>query len=310
MSEFKRYYDRIDRAQDELAKSAEEMDKSPTDASIARYEMALDKFNESRADLLSAMEAAEAAQRKAAFMPPKRRKNPSKKEPTARQLAKLENAWHIFDKWFDRDGHWMYGTKGIKKAEMYWEKYGIDGLPDYPGPRPRKNPSKKREPTARQLAKKVHKAIHPLEHDTRKTAKKKKATRRNPENRNDIETKIRRAQIAKKTTGAAMAREALADIKKAGQQFEAFTGLKAENVTPAPYRAPKTAVVIGKLVAVIYEAERLDVQGYEGEDDIALYKHEFSAKNPPVLAVSPDGKQLVIVGGGYHFDAKKGGIIG
>lgn len=167
---------------------------------------------------------------------------------------------------------------------------------------------KKKTPTARQLAKKVHHAIHPLEHETprRKTRK----------NASPTQKALNKLERTKKTAskrdqlGADMAREALADIKKAGKQFEQFTGLRAENVTPATHKTPRTAVVVGKLVAVIYEAERLDVEGYAGEDDVALYKHDFNPKNPPVLAVSPDGKQLLIVGGGYRFDAKRGGIVG
>lgn len=124
--------------------------------------------------------------------------------------------------------------------------------------------------------------------------------------------KQRKADLLKKKQQR-MAKAAAApsrEIARAKKEFEEFTGLRAEHVTRASYKAPKVAVVLGRLVSVVYEAERLDVEGYVGENGPALYEHKFSKKNPPILAASVDGKQLLIVGGGCYFDAKKGGIIG
>lgn len=168
------------------------------------------------------------------------------------------------------------------------------------------------------MAKRVHKAIHPVEHE--KNQKRKNAAK-SLRDMSKEERKMRRAELLskkKKRMGERMAREASAaiqrkdsaDIRKAEKHFSNFTGLTAENLTKAPYKAPKVAMVIGRLHSVVYEATRLDVVGYEGENGPALYEHKFSRKNPPLLAVSPDGQQLVIVGGGYRFDAIKGGIIG
>lgn len=44
-------------------------------------------------------------------------------------------AWAIFDWWFDKDGHWMFGVNGKEKAARYWKEYGIEGLPNYIGER-------------------------------------------------------------------------------------------------------------------------------------------------------------------------------
>ena len=43
----------------------------------------------------------------------------------------LEKAQEIFEYWFHRDGHWMFGVNGKEKAMAAWKTCGIDGLPDY-----------------------------------------------------------------------------------------------------------------------------------------------------------------------------------
>lgn len=166
----------------------------------------------------------------------------------------------------------------------------------------KKSPSKE----AVRLAKKVHKAIHPIEHEKlRKNSTPVKEL-------TPMQRKMRKAELLRKKAQrmAAAAAAPAREITRAKKEFEEFTGLRAENVTRAGYKAPKVAIVLGRLVSVVYEAERLDVEGYEGENGPALYEHKFSKKNPPILASSTDGGQLIIVGGGYYFDAKKGGIIG
>lgn len=42
-------------------------------------------------------------------------------------------AWEQFDHWYNWNGHWMYADKAV--AEAAWERRGIDGLPNFPGPR-------------------------------------------------------------------------------------------------------------------------------------------------------------------------------
>jgi hypothetical protein len=42
-------------------------------------------------------------------------------------------AWKIFDHWFFTEGHWLFGVNGKDKAIEAWKKWGIIGLPEYPG---------------------------------------------------------------------------------------------------------------------------------------------------------------------------------
>jgi len=37
----------------------------------------------------------------------------------------------IFNYWFDRHGHYMFGCKGYEKALETWKTFGIVGLPNY-----------------------------------------------------------------------------------------------------------------------------------------------------------------------------------
>ena len=43
------------------------------------------------------------------------------------------NKWATFDYWFNWHGHWMHADKAA--AEKAWEVRGINGLPNFPGPR-------------------------------------------------------------------------------------------------------------------------------------------------------------------------------
>lgn len=78
----------------------------------------------------------------------------------------------------------------------------------------------------------------------------------------------------------------------AERKLKHFTGKKT---TKTKYlHTPNDSVVyeLGKLKAVIYEAE------IDGE--VNNYIHEFGKTETPILAVSFDGKQLYILGGGYE----------
>ncbi len=48
-------------------------------------------------------------------------------------LTRKQKIWAIFDYWYNKNGHWMFSDK--QKAIDAWVKWGIDGLPDYPGVR-------------------------------------------------------------------------------------------------------------------------------------------------------------------------------
>ncbi len=81
-------------------------------------------------------------------------------------------------------------------------------------------------------------------------------------------------------------------IKRGKKLIESFTGEKAEIYgrvkLPPP---PKIGLVIGRLVGVIYEADREKVN----------YIHRFRKTSRPLLVTSHDGKQLYMIGGSYNF---------
>ena len=86
------------------------------------------------------------------------------------------------------------------------------------------------------------------------------------------------------------------DIERAASMSERFTGHAAEplgRVMVPPL--PRVATVIGELDGVLYSCIR------DGRPE--RYVHEFARPDRPLLAVSPDGRQLIIVGGGYRFTA-------
>jgi len=89
-------------------------------------------------------------------------------------------------------------------------------------------------------------------------------------------------------------------VRKAADLFERFSGHEAEHVeriTVPPL--PKAAVFVGLLDGVLYTAVRDGVR--------ERYIHKFRLKDRPVLAVSPDGSQLLVIGGAYMFTER--GIV-
>lgn len=90
-------------------------------------------------------------------------------------------------------------------------------------------------------------------------------------------------------------------LKKAAKLIQDFSGHKAKVLgsVPAP-KIPKTAIAIGELLGVAYRTKRDGV--------VENYFHKFNRrKSRPLLVVSPDGKQLIIVGGQYNFTER--GIV-
>lgn len=56
---------------------------------------------------------------------------------------------------------------------------------------------------------------------------------------------------------------------------------------------PKVAVAIGHVHGIIYESDRGGANN--------LYHHRFRKGSRPLLAVSHDGKQLILLGGAFRF---------
>lgn len=94
--------------------------------------------------------------------------------------------------------------------------------------------------------------------------------------------------------------QAPAAVGRAVNIYERFTGHQAEQLTEVNVRAlPKVAAAIGMIEAVCYSTRR--------DGKIEHYIHEFAKVDQPVFAVSPDGKQLLMIGGNYDFTER--GIV-
>jgi hypothetical protein len=82
--------------------------------------------------------------------------------------------------------------------------------------------------------------------------------------------------------------------EKAARLFENFTGHDACDVArvriPNP---PKAAMVVGHMTAICYSTVR------DGKTE--EYIHEFKKSAQPILAIGPDGKQVLIIGGNFTF---------
>lgn len=89
-------------------------------------------------------------------------------------------------------------------------------------------------------------------------------------------------------------------IEKATHLYEQFSGHDARDIGKVNVPSvPPVMVAIGSLDAVLYTTVR------DGKRE--KYIHRFHASDKPVLAVSPDGKAIHIVGGNYTFTER--GIV-
>ena len=81
---------------------------------------------------------------------------------------------------------------------------------------------------------------------------------------------------------------------RAADLYERFTGHDAEpiGVVDVP-EIPDTVATIGPCDAVCYTTIRDGVT--------ERYIHEFAAKDRPLLCISPNGKQIYLIGGRYVF---------
>jgi hypothetical protein len=90
------------------------------------------------------------------------------------------------------------------------------------------------------------------------------------------------------------------DAKQAASRYSRFTGHEPENIGSINIPPlPKSAAVIGELDGVMYTTVR--------DGRVEKYIHEFKGAARPLLCTSPDGKQLLIVGGKYLFTER--GIV-
>lgn len=80
---------------------------------------------------------------------------------------------------------------------------------------------------------------------------------------------------------------------KAAKLGESFTGHKAIPTARTRVTVPTVMFAVGTCDFIGYTTVR------DGETE--KYQHKFKPKSKPVLAVSPDGLQLFLVGGSFRF---------
>lgn len=91
-----------------------------------------------------------------------------------------------------------------------------------------------------------------------------------------------------------------AQVRRAANLYERFSGHDPEAVGRVKVKAlPKVAAVIGTCDGVLYTTVRDGV--------VEKYIHKFKAADKPLLCVSPDGTQILLVGGAYDFTER--GIV-
>lgn len=90
------------------------------------------------------------------------------------------------------------------------------------------------------------------------------------------------------------------DVQQAASLYERFSGHEARPVgTVKLPKPPKVAVAIGPCDAILYSTVRDGVR--------EKFIHKFKAKDAPIMMISPDGKQIMLVGGNYRFTER--GIV-
>jgi hypothetical protein len=86
-------------------------------------------------------------------------------------------------------------------------------------------------------------------------------------------------------------------LDEAAKKFEDFTGHDADKVLKVDVPAVREGLVVGELDLLGYRVKREGVEGGR----MVRYAHQFRKQSRPLLAVSKDGTQLLIVGGRYEF---------
>ena len=111
-----------------------------------------------------------------------------------------------------------------------------------------------------------------------------------------IETSDKHAGIIKQNPTPGRVRRA---VTKAIKLYSDFTGHDPKFVDEWEIAIPDAAMQVGKITGIMYTTK---MDGRQQE-----FLHEFSGKSRPILAASADGRQLLILGGDYHFSDR--GII-
>lgn len=90
------------------------------------------------------------------------------------------------------------------------------------------------------------------------------------------------------------------EFLKAAKLYENFTGHEGDVIARVtPPKMPKAVAVIGEIDGLMYTTIRDGVH--------EKYIHKFKKSARPMFCVSPDGKQIFLLGGEYLFTER--GII-
>jgi len=89
-------------------------------------------------------------------------------------------------------------------------------------------------------------------------------------------------------------------IERAKDLYKRFSGHDAEEIGTVNLPAmPTVGVAIGEVDGILYSTIR--------DGKFEKYIHKFHKKDRPMFIVSPDGKQLFLIGGNYTFTER--GIV-
>jgi hypothetical protein len=92
----------------------------------------------------------------------------------------------------------------------------------------------------------------------------------------------------------------LSAIQRAAELYQSFSGHTAKVLKRiAKPKIPTVGIAIGKILGIIYQTKR------DGRTE--HYRHDFGAASRPLLVVSPDGRQLFMIGGSFNFTER--GIV-
>lgn len=104
----------------------------------------------------------------------------------------------------------------------------------------------------------------------------------------------RGATLKRSASGKLAALFASSDVRKAANLWQRFSGGDIDSAVRVQIPdTPAVAAPIGSLDAVMYTTVR--------DGKVERYIHRFAKSDRPLLAVTPDGRQMLIVGGLYRF---------
>jgi hypothetical protein len=89
------------------------------------------------------------------------------------------------------------------------------------------------------------------------------------------------------------------EVRAAVELYESFREKKPKRLKILDVKIPRVVVHVGYVEAVDYRT----THGTE----LVLYNHKFAAGSRPLLCVSSDGRQLLLLGGRYQFTER--GIV-